>query len=267
MTSKAVRYGWKNDEGTKGRLQWIKVSDIKVDPEIQRQISEVTVLAIARDFDWSQFGAIDVSKRGDGYYVFDGQHRYRAAVKRGIMVIPCVVHEFKGDYRREEAMALVERNTNVRRVDAVSKHRLRVIAEEATACKVQAMLDDMGLVVGSHQANGIRFIALVVSTFSKSPEGCRHALRLQRLAIGESEQPNERIHRGMFYLCERLGHDCLEPHMTRVYNAGGKTTLMHAVNRQLAMAGASGVDTRMCAIGILAVVNHKLKANRLFLGE
>jgi hypothetical protein len=261
---KAAKYGWKTDVGEKGRLQWVPLSLLKVDREIQRQISDVCVLAIARNFDWAQFGALDVNKRGDGYYVFDGQHRLRAIQKRGdVFAVPCRVHLF-GDDRRKEAMALVERNTNVRRMDAPSKHRLRVIAEETTAMAVQDMLTRLGLSVGGGKSpNSVRFIALITRTFLKSPEACEAALVLQRQAIGDTENMHERIHHAMFCFVMEYGANRMAAHVDRLYREGGKNYILQQINSALAVAGASGAGSRMLVTGLKQAINKRLRTGKI----
>jgi hypothetical protein len=266
--NKVSRYNWKNGAGEKARLQWLPIGKIKVDQEIQRQISTTTVMEIARNFDWAQFGSIDVAKRADGYYVFDGQHRFQAAVKRGdMLMLPCTVHDFNGDKKRE-AMALVERNTNVRRMDAYSKFRLRVLAQEETATAIQKMLENLGLVAGNADfPNCVRFIALVTANYTKSPKSCEDALICVRTLSGLTEQMHERIFKAVFYLVERFGVEKIMPHMLRLNNAGGKKTVLHAINGAIALSGMSGSSSRVMAQAVLNLINKGLRSGRLTMPE
>jgi len=267
-SNKISRYGWNVGTGEKGKLQWISIAKIKVDPEIQRQISTKIVLEIARNFDWAQFGSIDVAKREDGYYVFDGQHRFQAASKRGDMImLPCMVHNFNGD-RKREAMALVERNTNVRRMDAFNKFRLRVIAQEEIAMQINAMLESQGLVVfNGHAPNNVKFIALVTTCFLKSPEKCAVALKASRVLTGMSHQMHERIFKAVFYLSERFDADIIMHHMERLNQAGGRAIVLPAINGAIALSGQSAGGYRVMAQAVLNLINKGLRSGRLTMPE
>ena len=69
-------------------LQWIKISDLVVDPAYQRPIfgeGRRNVDRIARNFRWSYFAPVVISPiEGGSFAIIDGQHRTTAAALLGI---------------------------------------------------------------------------------------------------------------------------------------------------------------------------------------
>lgn len=73
--------------------QQLRVADLIVDPDYQREIKENHVAKMVRDWDEAQIGVLEVSLREDGTYaVFDGQQRLEAANRLKLRQLPCLVH-------------------------------------------------------------------------------------------------------------------------------------------------------------------------------
>jgi hypothetical protein len=89
--SKVERYGWEMKDEP-GELMHVDKKRLRIDHEYQRSANEVKVTEITKRFSWLALGAIVVVRRGDAYYVVDGQHRVMAAMRRtDIATLPCVV--------------------------------------------------------------------------------------------------------------------------------------------------------------------------------
>jgi hypothetical protein len=91
MSTKIERYDWALP-GDDGQFRCVPVHELKVDHSYQReQVSDSTILKIARDFSWSMFGVLIVMERTNGnLYVVDGQQRLAACIRRGdIEKAPC----------------------------------------------------------------------------------------------------------------------------------------------------------------------------------
>ena len=90
------------------------VGELSVDPSYQRSIdnpsSRALIKKIAREWDWSLFQLLVVSRRPTGeLYVVDGQHRLEAARLRGdLHDLPCSVYDFQ--FVAHEADAFVALN-------------------------------------------------------------------------------------------------------------------------------------------------------------
>ena len=68
--------------------------DLELDGSYQRPWKRGLHRRITSDFHPEMLGTLEISHRTDGSYViFDGQHRWRAALELGIERLPCLVHE------------------------------------------------------------------------------------------------------------------------------------------------------------------------------
>ena len=106
------------------------IGELNVDPSYQRSVengpSRVLIRKIAREWDWSLFQLLVVSRRPDGaLYVVDGQHRLEAArLRRDLYDLPCSVYDFAttGD----EADAFVAINQQRKPLGALDLFRAAV---------------------------------------------------------------------------------------------------------------------------------------------
>lgn len=136
------------------RVQWITITDLKVDPETQRSQRPAHAKQIAETFNAEAFGVLTVSERPDGYYVIDGQHRLAALHILGWtnQKVPCIV--FSGLDQAEEAQRFIGLNTS-KAVRTFDKFRLRVVAGEPIAFEIDAIVRKHGLYVAdSARATG-----------------------------------------------------------------------------------------------------------------
>lgn len=71
----------------------IPLDQLVIDEGYQRDIDQKHVDRIESEWDEAQFGVLEVSQRSDSEYaIFDGQHRYHAALKHGETRAPSLVH-------------------------------------------------------------------------------------------------------------------------------------------------------------------------------
>lgn len=123
--------------GLTPRLEWLPISALVVDPEYQREISNVgrkNIRHIAENFAWSMFSPVMVSAIGGSKYaIVDGQHRTTAAALCGIEKVPCYVVEAP---RGEQARAFRAINANTTRPHKVQLFHASVAAGEADALQV-----------------------------------------------------------------------------------------------------------------------------------
>jgi hypothetical protein len=81
--------------GAAPMLQWLKITDLVVDPAYQRPIvgkGRQNVDRIARAFSWSCFAPVVVSPVAGGKFaIIDGQHRTTAATLVGFESVPCQI--------------------------------------------------------------------------------------------------------------------------------------------------------------------------------
>lgn len=141
---KRDRYNWK-DVNNPGVFMLIEKQRLIIDRRYQRgSVSEKKILDIARDWDWTIFGALSVVKRYDGYfYIYDGGHRWRASQKRDdVELLPCMVFEMSSV--KEEAEAFIKTNTMKANVSAYHMYKAGVEANDPLSIKTKELLDNYG---------------------------------------------------------------------------------------------------------------------------
>lgn len=128
------------------KLQWLPIASLVVDPEYQREISNVgrkNIRHIAEHFNWSMFSPVMVAAiGGNAYAIVDGQHRTTAAALCGLEKVPCYVVEA---LRGEQAMAFRAINANTTRPHKIQLFHASIAAGEAEAIKVKDVCDKAGV--------------------------------------------------------------------------------------------------------------------------
>ena len=120
----------------------IPLSSMVRDERVQRPFEPSWGDWLAKHFDPSLVGVLEVSKRDDGSYgVMDGWHRKYALEQHGYTVAPCNVHDSLTT--REEASRFVGLNTkrNVQYIDAFFS---RVTALDEVAVDIMKATDSEG---------------------------------------------------------------------------------------------------------------------------
>ena len=141
-------------------FQRIHISQLHVDPIVQRALDPHRAQQIANKFDPSSTGALIVNHRSDGkYFIIDGQHRHAAAVlTKYDGKLNCVVHEGLS-LDREAALFLALNDSKL--VQAVDKFRMRVLARDPAALEVNDIIDRYGWKVA--QSNSSACFAAVAA--------------------------------------------------------------------------------------------------------
>lgn len=119
------------------RLEWLSISQLVVDPEYQREISNVgrkNIRRIAENFNWSMFGTVMVAAIGGSRFaIVDGQHRTTAAALCGIQKVPCqIVEALLG----EQAAAFRAINANTTRPHPVQLFHAAVAAGDSDVLRI-----------------------------------------------------------------------------------------------------------------------------------
>jgi hypothetical protein len=263
--NKVERYEWLPlSDGP--QLRTVPVSRLKVDHAYQRtEVFERAVLKIAREFSWSKFGALSVADRDGELFITDGQQRFTAVKRRGdIDRVPCVVT--KSDGVQSEAMAFIGINTNRNFVRAYAKYRAALTAGDPLHSMVQAMLDARGLKVNNEVGpQYVAFPALLLKTAIADAGHCERCLDLQREAIGPDRPLHNYVHKGLFHIATHQTHGDVYAHGAALFRLGGLPTMLNAIRAAAIESGNAAVSERLCAVGILAVVNRSLKRNKVTL--
>lgn len=127
------------------QVQWIAISDLRIDDRYQRPIGQrgkIQVRRIAERFKWSRFAPIIVAPIEGGLFaIIDGQHRSHAAKLRGVKSVPCMV--VNAD-TAEQAEAFVDVNTQQLAVVGAVLHKSRVVSGDVKAVEIQRICDAAG---------------------------------------------------------------------------------------------------------------------------
>lgn len=133
---KVDRYRWKlKDKEKPGVCMEIPKNELSVDPVYQRdgsQVSEGKILRIAGNWSWMACGVLLVAERDGSFFVMDGQHRWKAALRReDIKELPCLV--FETISVEEEARAFLSANTERKPVTGWDKYKALVAIKDPAA--------------------------------------------------------------------------------------------------------------------------------------
>ena len=158
-----------------GVEMWLPTEELMIDEETQRGLMVSQVEKIINEFNPSSFGRITVSKRKDGYYVTNGQHRLIALRKIGIDKAPCIVidnpYENEKEIKKFDAINFLEINQNSQAVRAIDKYRIGVSAQLPDWVNVKQVIEENGLRAGTtrNSVNALACIHRYINS-SKNPK-------------------------------------------------------------------------------------------------
>lgn len=140
-------------------IELVPPDDLRIDLSYQRSIdnraSQIKIDRMRRRWDWRLCVPLLASRRADGLYVIDGQHRMVAAQSRGdIHYLPCCVGKY--DSAADEAAIFIEANSTPQKVHRVDVWRAAVLAGDADALAVDRVLGGAGLALVATSLNGLK---------------------------------------------------------------------------------------------------------------
>lgn len=136
-------------QGGNQSLEWLKASDLRVDPRYQRPLDMKRVRKMARVFNADAFGVLYVSKRADGgYWLIDGQHRQALLheIGWGDQTAACMV--FSGLTLEAEAEIFILSNSGSQ-PNALAKFKAALTQQEPQAVEIDRIVRRCGLQVGA----------------------------------------------------------------------------------------------------------------------
>lgn len=154
------------------KLEWVRVSDMRVSPKAQRDHSSPGAMKlieqIAAEFDPDRLGTITVSERDGVYWVVDGGHRRAALIKIGYedQLVQCWCYH--GLTEEQEADLFLDLN-NVRVVSVMDKFKVAVIAGRGVENEIADVVRSQGLSVGGKGGSGnphIRCVAALMKVYN-----------------------------------------------------------------------------------------------------
>lgn len=258
-------FNWQ-EVGVRPRQVMLDKSVLKIDHDYQRDhVSEVQVNNIAREWNWGILGALSVGARPDGsLWVFDGQHRLLAALKRyDIVTLPCNVYPSKG--KEDEAALYLKINGNRARVAAIDTFRAKLASNDPIAKLVDGMLSADGYRVSRGNAKGnIRCIGAIVHAMTVDQMSA-HAAWEAAVAIFSGEPVLEPVFRGLFEADKYLrkhGRDTVDAaqNIAKLVKCGADEILRQIAN-QKAIRRSGG--SKPAAEAIISVLNFRRVCNRI----
>jgi hypothetical protein len=201
---KIQRYKWL-DPGEEGTFMRLPIDKLEVDHSYQRdrQLHEVVLDRVAREWSWPLCEVITVARRPDGsYYVVNGQGRVIAAKKRGDFAkLPCMIFEMKGP---EEEAATFARGQRTRvGLKAAEGYRADLRARDPNAVAIEKMLSAVGYEVqfttGTNRRRTVRCIGALRRLYAANPKACERMFQLC-IAITKGGQIRDGLLQGLFYI-------------------------------------------------------------------
>lgn len=253
--SKVEQYKWKPLDKP-GELKYLPKSALYVDHRYQRQATKPRVLKIASELTWAAFGVLLVAKRpGDArLYVFEGQHRYLAAMLRSdVTNVPCIV--FDSTDIQEEAEAFLKANTGRRMPTALEKWRAAIVCKDELIVYCDTLIRTIGRVPASQTGpSQVRCLSALVAAAKRN----RSALESVWPLVAElvrGKPFHERIFEGLLYIEEHLpnGESLSDKRWRDRLERVGAEKLLDGANRGAAFFSKGGAKS--WATGILETLN------------
>lgn len=130
------------------RLEWVKISDLRVDDRYQRPLGKsnwVRIKKIAANFQWSRFSPLLVAPQEDGgYAIVDGQHRAHAAALCGFKAVPVMIVDIDS---REQARSFSWVNDQVTRISTFHIYKAALAAGDDWAVRSKAAVEAAGCIL------------------------------------------------------------------------------------------------------------------------
>lgn len=252
-----------HDAQWSAEFAWIETCRLFVDESYQRSRVRSHVAKITKDFDSRVFGAISIGRRKNGeLFVIDGQQRLAAAIRRGIVAVPCVVFEVEDD--KEEAQIFSKINKGRKSLTPFDKFRADVHAGDKIAIGVREVVIATKYEISNSSSDWcVKCIDALMREYRTDKDVLIGVWDF--LAQLHDGAPIEGLLLRSLCLLERLsrkhGMSVLkEPNITALRKMG--VSGMHA-----AMSNACGMyqDNNTCtrAIGLVTILNKRKRINLL----
>ncbi|KZM70958.1 hypothetical protein IU500_07170 [Nocardia terpenica] len=167
------------------RLRWVRLDQMKVNPQAQRVLDRAWADELARDFDPDLMGFIHVSLRDGWYYIVDGQHRRDAAMTflGSDQQVQC--HVYEGLTCAQEAELFLELN-RTKRQGPMGRYKVALTAGKPVETDIDRIVRALGLQIGANPAlEEIGCVTTLVGVYRKhGPGSLGFALRVIRDTYG-----------------------------------------------------------------------------------
>lgn len=265
MTPKEERYQWDKIVGAPGKLLNIQKECLRIDYDYQRsQPSDPKILGYARAWDWALCATLLVADRDGVYYVWDGQHRLLAAMKRSdITHLPCMVYPSKG--REWEAAHFSKFNRGMRRPTPHERFKADLVAQDPIALDMHEFTLKRGYTISScGNATNIDCVGTLRQYFEDSPEFAKNALDLCiTITAGKFRITQDMLRGAMTLVANGVKLDATA--IDHLHRAGEIKIAREIMNQKIA---DNSTGSRAPARALLRIANDgRRKEKRVFLKE
>lgn len=170
--SKVERYGWVLLDSP-GQFGMVPKESLRVDESYQRDEVLVKVMHIAQNWSWIGCGVLLVARRGKSLFLFDGQHRWSAAMRRAdITHLPCMIFETQA--APEEARGFLLSNTNRKPITALQRFKALVVSGDQVAIEANRLVEAIGYEISNRTADAcIKCVGSLMRNMRLHPEETR----------------------------------------------------------------------------------------------
>jgi len=255
--AKVEQYKWLMT-GAPGELVYLAKTVLEIDHNYQRHAKNVRVLKLAKRWNWLACGVLTVAKRGDRYYVVDGQHRLMAALKRGdIERLPCLV--FESVEMRDEAVAFRDANRERRPITTFEQWNADLVAQDEATLFAHEIITNSGRTPSQTASPGtVRCLSAIVSAARTSRDELGRVWPLA-VQVCAGNALHERVFGALMYLeCNLVeGQSVADKRWREKLVKLGYKGMLDASQRAAAFYAKGG--PKVWALGVMQELN---KGNR-----
>lgn len=185
-------------KGSMPSIEWVQLDRLLVDDSYQRSTdtgpSRTLIARIGREWDWRLCVPLMVSRRPNGLYVIDGQHRLFGARQRtDVPQLPCCISVYDGP--AAEAAMFVAANRERRAMNRLDDFHAAQAGGDADALAVAALIEGVGFTVSRKTGSATWVPGEVAFTSAIGKVRRKHGDDLARTALSMMAQafPRERL--------------------------------------------------------------------------
>lgn len=261
--AKVEAYKWLMT-GAPGELTYLAKTLLEIDHNYQRNAKNARVLKLARRWNWLACGVLTVAKRGDRYYVVDGQHRLMAAMKRAdIDRLPCLM--FETTQMRDEAEAFRDANKERRPITTFEQWNANLVAQDEATLFVHAIIANAGRTPS--QATNASTVRCLTTIVNAARFNRKELVRVWPIVVHvcAGHTLHERVFTALMYLeCNLIEGQSLSHKMWSEKIAHiGYQGVLDAVQRAAAFYAAG--TPKVWALGVMQELNKGRRTRMLSL--
>jgi len=229
-------------------LRWVRLDQMKVNPQAQRALTQSWADELARDFDPDRMGFIHVSFRDGWYYIIDGQHRRAAAIAflGSDQQVQC--HVYEGLTTEQEAQLFLDLNRQ-KQQNAMSKYKVALTAGLPVESDINRIAQALNLKIGSSaQLEEITCVSALLTAYKKrGPGPLSFSLRVIRDAFGYDGFKREVIN-GLTLVVDRYGTQVNEEQLVNRLKTHSLVTLHRRGKALRESTGSAAEQCYACAV-------------------